>query len=244
MEQPSEGSPAAGLREHCQVQSRLRLHVQSPLQTSRHAVVGQAHRKSEKFLVFKELAIFGYEFDMNFRVASENRHDVTHIMSTAPVVDFLNEIQELATLEQQTLSASATENIVDERAQHQDGIVEVCDTMHGSSTADNAVLVVVPEVKVMMTKSDGKDETDFHAQMVECARRVDTFIFLGLEEGDITGSMRDRTSMQAARRHVCASGQQKYVLHIYDLKCAGEASSHAPYRVAPLRGNGEHWKRS
>ena len=35
---------------------------------------------------------------------------------------------------------------------------------------------------------------------------------------------------------------RRFVLIVYDLKCAGEASSHPATRVPPLRGNGNHLK--
>ena len=35
---------------------------------------------------------------------------------------------------------------------------------------------------------------------------------------------------------------RSFVLIVYDLKCAGEASSHPATRVPPLRGNGDHLK--
>ena len=75
-------------------------------------------------------------------------------------------------------------------------------------------------------------------------RRVETYVTLVTEVSD-SAALTDRMKESAVnklRLSLSADETKKYILHIYDVKNAGEASSHPSVRLPPLRGNGDHLK--
>ena len=84
------------------------------------------------------------------------------------------------------------------------------------------------------------------AFLAPCWRKVDMYVSLA-QASTSTTAMTDNinahnVNTKRSERQPSESRLRPFVLFNYDMKRAGEASSHPATRLPPLRGNGDHLK--
>ena len=122
----------------------------------------------------------------------------------------------------------------------------------GSAPSDEAMSDLPCEVRVevnkaMKTMDDDEDKkTKLDNFVSKCWRRIDTGVVLFQEVADLD-AMRARlkeTEVNKMRMldQPADVTAERFVLIVYDLKSAGESSSHPATRAPPLRNNGDYLK--
>ena len=116
----------------------------------------------------------------------------------------------------------------------------------GGAPADEALPDTIATAVLKVAKKSDGDKAKIHGLVDQCWRKVDTYVELFHESSDVA-AMTDRLKTTAVNKLRIEKQPQdaklrRFVLIVYDLKSAGEASSHPATRVPPLRGNGDHLK--
>ena len=198
--------------------------------------------KSEELLIaLIEHAVFSTEYDDVLRTQVRNRRDVEYMFNAAPLNSLVEEIDE-------ALKGEAAGG----GAPHDDGADEDQDMdedQHGNGAPaddDETLPDTVATAVLKVANKSSEDKVKVDGFVAQCWRKVDTYIDLFQEQSDIA-AMTDRLKTTAANKlriekQPSDPKLRRFVLIVYDLKCAGEASSHPATRVPPLRGNGDHLK--
>ncbi len=197
----------------------------------------------DKVLSLVEHAVFSAEFDVALKTAVRNRVAPQGMMETAPMSTLVNEIDE-------ALAASSAK--ADDGGEAPVESLTMSCRVSGTggeasvdSDADlpKAVATAVAEA----LKKGALSVEDLDAFVQACWRKVDTHVVLIEEAADRTRNT-ERLKNTVANKLRWEPPQsdeaqdKKYVLFLYDLKNAGEASCHPATRIPPLQGNGEHLK--
>ena len=198
--------------------------------------------KSEELLIaLIEHAVFSTEYDDVLRTQVKNRRDVENMFSAAPFNGLVAEIDEALTGE------AAGGGALDDGADEDQDMGENQHGNGGGAPADDEALPdTIATVVLKVANKSSEDKVKIDGFVAQCWRKVDTFIELFHETSDIA-AMTDRLKTTAANKlriekQPSDPKLRRFVLLVYDLKCAGEASSHPQTRVPPLRGNGDHLK--
>ena len=193
-------------------------------------------KAEEQTLNLIEHAVFSTVYDDPIRVAVKNRRDVGTMLTAAPLNTLVEEIDE-------SLRNSASgggdpgAEVVDDDDNHED---------HGGRAPQDDVAALPESVQIEITKAGDEHKPRLDQFVAACWRKVDMYVDLIQESSDI-GGMTDKlkaTAVNAMRKEPQAqdASLRRFILIVYDLKSAGEASSHPSTRVPPLRGNGDHLK--
>ena len=196
-------------------------------------------RSEELLITLIEHTVFSTEYDEVLQTHVKNRRDVENMFSSAPLHSLVIDIDEALRGEAQPAGAGVADGA--------DEDMDVEDQHGGGAPADDETLpVTVATIVLKMAKKSSEDKVKVDGFVAQCWRKVDTYITLFQEKSDIA-AMTDRLKATDANKFRIEKqpkdpNLRRFVLIVYDLKCAGEASSHPSTRVPPLRGNGEHLK--
>jgi len=165
----------------------------------------------------------------------KNRRDAESMFGAAPLNSLVVEIDEAFTADGGAPGGGGDD---DDDEGGGDNVVD------GRAPADESLPDNVATVVLKVAKSSSADKEKINNYVTQCWRKVDTYIELLHESSDVTGTT-DRLKATAVNklrivRQPTESKLRRFVLIVYDLKCAGEASSHPATRLPPLRGNGDH----
>ena len=189
--------------------------------------------------------VFGTELDASLRAGLKNRQSVESILSTAPLFDFIEEIEK-------GLDESRKESVdqtADEPNNDDDG--SAADDLDGAPAGELPAMVS-REMAAMKAKASasGGDECEHVENMQQfvdkCWRKVDTYVVIVQEPADSNKVKELLVDTEVNRLRMFelpdAVADRRFVLINYDLKTAGEPNSHPSTRLAPLRNNGDHLK--
>mgnify|MGYP007045148110 CR=1 FL=1 len=195
-------------------------------------------RSEELLLSLIEHAVFSTEFDDALRSHVKARRDVESLLGAAPLIGLVADIDEALTGEAAGGGAPR-----DDGADGGQGVGED----DGGAPADGEAPpdIVATAVAKLATKSDDEKQK-IDGFVAQCWRKVDTYVDLFHETSDAAAAT-DRLKTSAANKlriekQPDDTRLRRFVLIVYDLKSAGEASSHPATRAPPLRGNGDHLK--
>jgi hypothetical protein len=186
--------------------------------------------------------IFGTELDTALRTGMKSRQSVETIMSSAPLTDLLEDIK--------TCLVIPTK---DSKAEEDEPGAEG-DDFDGGGAPEGELPAQVSRAlsqAVLAAANGGEIEADEKAAKMQqyidkCWRKVDTYVVLCQEPADASAlkEMLQDTEVNRLRsvENPTAISERRFVLINYDLKTAGEASSHPSTRLPPLRNNGDHLK--
>ena len=195
----------------------------------------QLRRPVELILKLIEGLVFGTELDMALRTGLKHRQSVTCMLEAAPLSDLLEDIE--SELVEKVEAASGSEDQVDDEA----SIPE------DDENAADLPQEVSREIAAAKSKSNDDDVAEKMQQFIDkCWRKIDTYVVLFQEPSD-PNQVKDLlldTEVDRLRKEALPDtvAERRFVLISYDLKMAGESSSHASTRVPPLRANGDHLK--
>ena len=183
-----------------------------------------------------EQVVFGGDLDGAVKAALKNRRDVAAMFASQPLSALIDDIEEALKTAAAAAAAAADAAMVDV-------------VVDGGGAPDGAVTVMdeLPEEVLLEIKSKKEDGQDQLKNYVDaCWRKIDTWCVFIQESADAT-AMRDAlggTCLHKLRQEPQAKfvTDKKFVVISYDLKVAGEASSHPGTRLPPLRQNGERLK--
>ena len=195
-------------------------------------------RAGELTLGLVEQVVFGVDLDGALKAALKNRRDVAAMFASQPLSALIDDIEE-------ALKAAAAAAV----AAADDAMTMVVDVDGGGApgTAATPVVDELPEEVLVEIKSKKDDDQEQLKNYVNvCWRKIDTWCSFIQESADAT-AMRDAlsgTCLHKLRQEPQAKfvPDKKFVVISYDLKVAGEASSHPATRLPPLRQNGDHLK--
>ena len=221
--------------------------------TGHHAVASIAHRAAqvdsswragmsksmEAALNMIEHAVYGIDLDTAIRVAVKNRKDCKTFLTTSPMSEIVTDVEEKIIAESSAKKAAQAAQEGEDDSEHSSETPQWCDD------DDDGCGTHLPEEIHKYIKS-APDETREKLEHFRdlAVRRVETYVTLVTEVSD-SAALTDRMKESAVnklRLSLSADETKKYILHIYDVKNAGEASSHPSVRLPPLRGNGDHLK--
>ena len=201
-------------------------------------------KAEEQFLSIIEHAVFSAEYDPALKtMLRNNKKDAETMFANAPLVTLVDDLDE-SLQEEQKASSSGGGALADD---------DECggDDDGGGAPPDNDdELGDLPETvktEVKKTSAESSEKNDQISSFVQvCFRKIDTLVKLFIETSDST-SISDRikdTAVNDLRKEAqpASASEKRYVLLVYDLKAAGEASSNPSTRPPPLRGNGDHLK--
>ncbi len=195
-------------------------------------------KPAELLLVLIENTTFSTELDSALRTCLRNRKDITSLLQNQPISGLVKDIDE----------ALATEGGKDEYliqdAAAKDDTPEPASGAAGGSAPELPKEVTIEIAKVSTKSEDNADK--LQSWVDACWRRVDTVCVLLRETADV-GAMVDRlkdTEVNKLRKEPQTEDvtTRRFILLNYDLKTAGESSSHPATRLPPLRNNGDHLK--
>lgn len=195
--------------------------------------------KSEELLIaLIEHAVFSTEYDDVLRTQVKNRRDVENMFSAAPLNILVAEIDEALKGEAAGGGAPHDDGADADQDMDEDG--------GGAPADDEALPDTVATAVLKVANKSSEDKVKIDVFVAQCWRKVDTYIDLFHEKSDIA-AMTDRlkttaTNKMRIEKQPSDPKLRRFVLIVYDLKCAGESSSHPATRVPPLRGNGDHLK--
>ena len=192
-------------------------------------------KAEEQFLSLIEHCVFSSEYDAALKTMLRNRRDAENTFATAPLSMIVAELDECLAEQAKPNPggcAPGSDEDEDDPPQDLDDMPELPE------------MVQADVAKISAKSADKSAQIGLFVQA--CWRKVDTHCVLLTETTDAPSIM-DRlkdTQVNALRMEAQAQdpNEKRYILLIYDLKAAGEASPHAMTRPAPLRGNGEHLK--
>ncbi len=196
----------------------------------------------ENLLALVETATFSCELDSALRTTLRNRKDVPAMLSTQPLSSLVQQIDDA--LEE---SEKKDEFLIDVDEEGRIDGEGVGDGGRAPADEDPAVPCEVKiEIKKAIKKS-ADNQSVLEGFVDACWRKVDTCVVLVHETTSDASAVCDR--LQSTEVNKLRMGEQaeqpndiRFVLMVYDLKAAGESSSHPSTRIAPLRNNGDHLK--
>jgi hypothetical protein len=199
-------------------------------------------KADEQLLSLIEHAVFSTQYDDILRATVKNRKDVASMLETAPLSALVAEIDEALTAGP---GGGAPDDDVDvSMDQDQDG--GGAPTRGADDSLDELPHTIAITLAEATKKGADEEKTLSEACVAQCWRRVDTYVDLIQESSDVV-AMTDRlkatevNKLRLVHQHVDTKFR-RFILCVYDLKSAGEASSHPATRVPPLRQNGDHLK--
>ena len=194
-------------------------------------------KAEEQFLSLIEHCVFSSEYDAALKTMLRNRRDAENTFATALLSAIVAELDESLAEQAKPDPGGCAPGEEDE--DEDDDAPQDLDDM-----PELPEMVQTDVAKIAAKSADNSAQIGSFVQA--CWRKVDTHCVL-LTETTGAPSIMDRlkdTQVNALRMEAQAQdpNEKRYILLIYDLKAAGEASPHAMTRPAPLRGNGDHLK--
>ncbi len=199
-------------------------------------------KAEHRLLSLIENAVFSCELDTALRTALRNRKEVVSMLATQPMTDLVEDI-DTALSETAQEDEAAFMLLIDDKTGNNS-----CEEVGGSAPV---VAELPTEVRMEICKAaDSADDTrskQLELLVAACWRQVDMYTVLMMETAD-SSAMCDRLKETAVNKLRTTppqsehANEKRYVLILYDLKSAGESSSHPATRPPPLRLNGEHLK--
>ena len=192
-------------------------------------------KAEEKYFNIIEYAVFSTQYDGALKTMLRNRRGAEEALATQPLSTLVSEVDE-SLAEELKESKKATAALDDGEEENAGGGAPEDDD--GDLPAD------VQEEIAKATNESPEKGTEINNFVQACWRKIDTHVVLIEEPADATSIM-DRlkeTAVNKLRLEPQAENtkDKRFVLLIYDLKVAGESSSHPATRLPPLRGNGSH----
>ena len=186
--------------------------------------------KSQELLItFVENVIYGHDLDGALKASLCRSRECATIMTTAPFNEFVTEIEEALHKE---LSDAGDEDTL--KVEESEDEAMDCDNI----SPDSNMLKETLKDDIDSASVDKKTEIEAFGEL--CARKLEMFVTLEVEPDDKT-ALTDRIK-QTEVNNQRLSSEKGYVMVVYDMKCAGEASAQPNIRVPPLRGNGDHMR--
>ena len=186
--------------------------------------------------------VFGSGMDGSIFLSVKQRKDAMGLMEVSPFVERVEGI----------------DNALNERAKGDKYAVVTAEAADEDPSADGgfsdtsrlkseSVNEPPPKLAQELSKLQPEPKAVVDQIVADCWNKIETVIQLEVEpESGVTDAVRkrlDNSAIQELRQKPKSSvGQEFYVLMVYDLKAAGEASAHPATRLPPLQGNGSHLK--
>lgn len=184
--------------------------------------------------------VFGTELDSALRAGLKQRQGVEYILGMSPLSDIIEEIQKGLLDDQGDVQKTSADN--DDKS---DDAEEPTDPVGDADLPAEVSRELAAATS--KCKQDGGGDADKMQQFVDkCWRKIATYVLLFQESADpnkVKEALAD-TEVNRLRQEGMTEkvAERRFVLINYDLKTAGEATSHASTRLPPLRTNGEHLK--
>ena len=198
-------------------------------------------RPEENLLSIIEGLVFGTDMDVVLRTAVRNRKDTRSMFATQPLSAYVDDLD---------TSLKDGASTKDEYTLDNGGSAP--DDNGGSAPIDEDMSDLPCEVRVevnkaMKTLDDDEDKkTKLENFVAKCWRKIDTGVVLFQETADpdaMTARLKEtEVNKMRAQDQPDDVTAKRFVLVVYDLKSAGESSSHPATRAPPLRNNGDHLK--
>ncbi len=187
-----------------------------------------------------ENAVFSCEFDSALRTALRNRKHVAAMLSMQALSSLVQQIEDA--LEE---AGKKDEFLIVEEGNNDDE--DVLGDGGGAPVEDAAVpSEVTTEIKKAINKS-ADNQSVLEGFVEACWRKLDTCVVLLQETVSDSSAVCDRLKdTEVNKLRMAEQAEQpndiRFVLLAYDLKAAGESSSHPSTWLPPLRNNGDHLK--
>lgn len=196
----------------------------------------------EALLTLIESVVFCNTLDGQIFIGVKQRKDAFGIMETSPfsdrAVSIDSALEERAKGDKYAMAGQGEDQGMEEE---EDGGVNL-EVLKSDSAVVDPPAGVVQEIQHL--KAEPKQVVEKFVST--CWNKIETIIQLEVEpDSGVADAVKKRlqaSAIQELRMQEKHPGQERYVMFVYDLKAAGEASSHPQTRLPPLRENGGHLK--